>query len=285
VAHGHVSIRWSGLRGPSYSLAESGNVVPVLAIAALLIVHGSGYRFSRLNRRWHCSTVYLSGVLAIGFVLLLHWAMWHYSGGSMKNGDPASYSWGENFLSDLGREYCFHDDRNASAFAFQLAMSLAGAGMVLYVAGLPGLFRRSASQRLAVIGMVCGVIAGWSCARIGWAPVDTSYHQHNLFVLACFTAFEIMGFSMAGAILLEPEYPKRYGWSMLAACFALGAYLVLRHLHFGGLFFGDGFARHIVAQKLAVYCLILCMAYQSWGSISWLKRQVAGEGFDGDGAP
>ncbi|HVA48093.1 MAG TPA: hypothetical protein VNH11_17115 [Pirellulales bacterium] len=182
----------------------------------------------------------------------------------------------EIFLSDLGREYRYDNGDNRPVnILLMLALGVAGTGTMLYAWRLPDLFQRPGSRRFATLALACGVLAGWSYIRIGLAPLDVQHDEHHFFAIAGFVSFAAMGLSYAVALLLEADYPNRYGWSLLALCALLGAYVLLREFEGPHWLSASALFWKATAQKVVVYCQVLCMAIQAKGGLNWLDRRAA----------
>ncbi len=186
----------------------------------------------------------------------------------------SSYSWTCNYLSDLGREYRYDEGDNHSVnIVFMLALCNAGGAMILYVWPLPDLFRRPLSRRLATLAAVCGLIVGWCYIRIGCAPVDSYRAEHHFHETVGGLFLGIMGLLHATALLLDSDYPRRYGWSLLAFCLLLGAFVLLGQIDGPHWRSASSLVWRATAQKIVVYSQVLCLTMQATGSLRWLKRQ------------
>ncbi len=271
VAHDKLSIRWDARDQPPSSILEIANVAPVVIFAVFTAVRWFPGR--SVSRAWQSKLVWLSLLLIAMFVVLTHCAMWLYQGSTTHDHTLPFYSWTHNSLSDLGREYRYDDGKNFPAnFVFQSALTIAGTSVIVYAFSMPFLFQRPASARLAAFAAVSGVLAGWSYIRIGWAPIDIYYDQHTFYVHIGFATFGIMCLLYGTALLLETDYSKLYGWSVLACCSLVGAYLVL--WQFDGIGpLSDVLLRQAIAQKIVVYSQVICFVFQAKGGLNWLKRR------------
>ncbi|HQU46429.1 MAG TPA: DUF998 domain-containing protein [Pirellulales bacterium] len=276
LAHNQLSIRWDTWGDAPYSVLEKWNAVPLMLVAVCLAVRCVPGGRIRSCGLWPQRAIWLSLVQGGLFLLLIHVAMWLYQGGTRSNKDLTSYSWTHNFLSDLGREYRYDNGDNRPVnILFMLALGVAGTGTMLYAWRLPDLFQRPGSRRFATLALACGVLAGWSYIRIGLAPLDVQHDEHHFFAIAGFVSFAAMGLSYAVALLLEADYPNRYGWSLLALCALLGAYVLLREFEGPHWLSASALFWKATAQKVVVYCQVLCMAIQAKGGLKWLDRQAA----------
>ncbi|MFN0052211.1 MAG: hypothetical protein ACKV0T_08465 [Planctomycetales bacterium] len=279
VAHNKLSIRWDARDQPRFSIFERANVAPAVIVAVLIAVRWLSGR--SVGGGWQSTMVRLSLLLIAMFVVLTNFAMWLYQGSTIHDHTLSFYSWTHNSLSDLGREYRYDDGDNSPAnIVFKSALTFAGTGAIAYAFSMPFLFHRLASARLAASAAVSGVLAGWSCIRIGWAPIDVYHDQHTIYVHCGFAAFGIMCLLYGTALLLEADYSKHYGWSVLACCSLLGAYLVL--WQFDGIGpLSDVLLRQAIAQKVVVYSLVICFVFQAKGGLNWLKRRKVNDSSPG----
>lgn len=274
LAHDQLSIRWDD-RDIPYSVLEKWSLVPLAMIVALLAMRLAGRAQAHSAGLRPQSAIWLALLLGAVFLLLIHLAMWLYQGGTKSDKALTSYSWTHNYLSDLGREYRYDDgDNHAVGVVFMLALGAAGSATILYAWTLPDLFRRPLSRRLATLAAVCCLAAGWSYIRIGYAPVDFYRDEHHFYETFGFLAWGIMGLLYAGALLFESDYPRRYGWSLLACCLMLGAFVLLRQVDGPHWRSASSLAWRATAQKIVVYSQALCMTMQAAGGLQWLKRRA-----------
>ncbi|HXT58070.1 MAG TPA: DUF998 domain-containing protein [Pirellulales bacterium] len=277
LAHNQLSIRWD-TRDLPYSLMEKWSGVPLMAIAMFLAIqHATKGRVQRGG--YHPErAIWLSLLVGAMFLFLIHLAMWLYQGGAKSDKALTCYSWTLNYLSDLGREYRYDDgDNHPVNIVFTLALCFAGAATTLYAWQLPHLFRRSRARGFATLAAVCGLTAGWCYIRIGLAPVDSYRDEHHFYETVGFIAWGIMGLFYATALLLASDYPRRYGWSLLAFCLLLGAFVLLRQVDGPHWRSASSLSWRATAQKIVVYSQALCMTIQAVGGLQWLKRQSNGE--------
>ncbi|TWU38585.1 hypothetical protein Poly41_30620 [Novipirellula artificiosorum] len=273
LAHDKLSIRWDVWDQPPVSVFEKANLAPLAILAVFLVVRWLFRRSVNAGGSWLATMVWLSLLQVAIFVVLAHGSMWLYRGSTIHDRTLASYSWTHNSLSDLGREYRYDDGDNYPAnIVFLWALTFAGTGTILYACSVPYLFQRRASTKLAILASLCGIVAGWSYIRIGWAPIDVDYNEHTFYVHVGFAAFGFMSLLYAAALLLEADYASHYGWSLLAFCSLLGVYLAL--WQFDGIGpLPDNLLRQATAQKMVVYSQVVCLAFQAAGGLHWLKRR------------
>jgi hypothetical membrane protein len=273
LAHDQLSIRWDDRQSP-YSVLEKWSIIPLTMIAAFLAIRLAANGQARSGPLPPRRAIWLALLLGATFLFLIHLAMWLYQGGAKSDKALTSYSWTLNYLSDLGREYRYDDgDNHPVGVVFMLALCVAGAATVLYAWPLPELFRRPLARRLATLAAVCGLIAGWSYIRIGWAPVDSYRDEHYFYETVGFLSFGIMALLYAAALLLESGYPRRYGWSLLAFCVLLAAFVLLRQIDGPHWRSASSLSWRATAQKIVVFSQVLCLTVQATGGLQWLKRQ------------
>jgi hypothetical protein len=227
---------------------------------------------------WRAQAFRLTTAACIGFVLLTFVAMALYPGGT--GDDPAreGYSFFANFFSDLGITESHSGEGNVAAAAlFFVALSAAGAGLVLFFVAIPHLLRRRRSAYiLALIGSLFGVLSGLAYIGVAFTPANLLLEAHVQAVLLAFTTFPVATLLYTVAILRDPAYPRRYAAVFLAFTVLLGGYAWL-------LFNGprDGANALVVqatGQKVIVYAAIVAMSIQSWGAYRvMLKRLGAGD--------
>ncbi len=201
------------------------------------------------------------------FVVLTAVAMWFYPGGSMTDPTTRGYSFFTNFFSELGLTRAHSGGPNTVSFIlFVVALTLAGAGLVLFSIAFRSFFTQStAGKVLTTIGSLFGIISGVCFIGVAWAPADVQLVLHGQFVLWAFQAFPVAALLYAVVILLDEHYPKRFAVVFLAFALLLVLYLALLT---GGVSFDTKQALMIQAtgQKVIVYASIITILIQSLGA-------------------
>ncbi|WP_149752975.1 hypothetical protein [Rubripirellula obstinata] len=267
------SIRWSSRQWPTFTFLESWNLTPIFCLA-ILLAGRSGW-LARIPISPSTPTLLgLSALLGITLLVLIHLAMEFYAGGTAWDRSTLGYSWSQNFLSDLGREYLpDHRPNRVASQVFQLAMTLGGVGLAFHMACLPRLFTVRIARYFALAACVSGFIAAWFFVRVGWTPIDWHYEAHQRFAMS---AFILLGFTAgcyATALLRQKDYPRRFGRLLLLLCFLTAMQITLRVLDDGRIVLGtDWLLRQVLMQKLLFYSAALTMLYQIRGAILWLNR-------------
>ena len=201
------------------------------------------------------------------FVVLTLLAMLLYPGGTMADPSTQRYSFFHNFFSDLGRTRTPGGEPNTlSFFLFAVALTLVGAGLVLFsLAGLRLFAASRASRVLSWVGCACGVVSGLGYVGVACAPYDRWLAIHAWFVLLAFEAFLPSVLAFMSAIFLTKGYPRRYAFLYLAFAALLAGYVVL--LRAGpSLKSDEGLMIQAAGQKVIVYASIGCISLQAWGA-------------------
>ncbi len=216
--------------------------------------------------------------IAIGcavFVVLTLIAMLTYAGGSVDNHNAAGYSFTHSFLSNLGMLTALSGRSNwVSATLFFLALSCAGACLVIFFIIFPRIFQRSHLQSLlCLVGSAIGVVAGICFIGIAFAPADIARPAHVQFVMWAFRLFPLAVLFYVPAMFMEKAFPRRYAWVFTVFCLLLiGYYLLLTN---GPSFSSpQGLVIQVIGQKVIAYASILSIGIQSLGAYKFLGNSV-----------
>jgi hypothetical membrane protein len=217
---------------------------------------------------------YLTIAATLLFLFLVHLAMWLYKGGTIHHPDLDSYSFTYNFFSDLGRN---HRPGGGSNFPvnliFKTALTLTGGCIVLFFVALPGVFKSEAAKGAIWLAALLGIAAGISYVGLAWVPYDLTYRGHRMFVRVGFISFLLMSLFFALAIFLEKNYPKLYGYALLAFSLVLFSQILFMFLGERSWRSNEALFRQATAQKVVVYAEILCMIYQTSGVLKVMKKR------------
>lgn len=166
-----------------------------------------------------------------------------------------------------------------SAALFFLALSCAGACLVIFFIIFPRIFQHSHLQRLlCLIGSVLGVLAGISFIGIAFAPADIARPAHILFVMWAFRLFPLAVLFYVPAMFMERLFPKSFAWVFAVFCLLLiGYYLLMTN---GPSFTSpQGLEIQVIGQKVIAYASILSIGIQSVGAYKFYKNARRTEGF------
>jgi hypothetical protein len=200
----------------------------------------------------------------VQFVVLTLVAMLFYPGGTATDPTTRGYSFFTNFFSELGLTRTHTGGPNTISFIlFFVALTLAGAGLVLFFVAFRWFFAQARAGRvLSAIGTLFGVISGICFIGVAWTPANLRLGLHGQFVMWAFEAFPVAVIPYAVAILLHKSYPKRFAVVFVAFAALLVLYLVL-------MIRGPGFATpqgvmiQATGQKVIVYASIVTILIQS----------------------
>ena len=114
-------------------------------------------------------------------------AIYFYPGGSLYNYDLTSYSFTENFFSDLGVYKTSGGDVNfLSCILFNSTLAMIGFASLSY-AFVPRLFSENKkSYNCAKIAAFICIISGFCYIGVGLTPADLYFRQHVWFVIFAF---------------------------------------------------------------------------------------------------
>jgi len=201
------------------------------------------------------------------FPVLTTIAMISYPGGTRQDPHTVGYRFFENFFSELGLTQSHAGGpQTASFILFTIALSLAGAALIIYYLLAPSLFHQNTAQRITSwTGSFFGLVSGASFVGVAFTLADVYLAPHALFVQLAFIAFFIAVTFYAAAIFLHPEFPDRYAWVNLSFGLLLGVYIWL-------LFNGPaadtiyGLVIQVTGQKLIAYAAVACMFVIAYGT-------------------
>ena len=207
------------------------------------------------------------------FFFLTIIAMLLYPGGTLHDATLESYSFLNNFFSDLGRTQDFEGNVNPARWVFTISVSFVGFAMMAFFYAMPSIFKHD--QRFDVlkyIAVIFGVIAGICYVGVAFTPYDIRLSGHEYSVKIGFSAFLITSLIMTWMIYQSKFYPNIYGHVFVIFDVILIGYVYL-------LFFGpdaresyNSMVLQVVSQKIVVYSEIVCMLIQMRGAGRILAR-------------
>lgn len=225
---------------------------------------------------WRKQAFSLVAFGCVQFVILTFLAMLFYPGGTL--GDPSArgYSFFTNFFSELGMTRTHAGGPNTVSFVlFWVALTLAGAGLVLFSLAFRGFFIATRSGRvLSTIGTLFGVVSGLCFIGVAFTPANRLLRPHSQFVLWAFQAFPVAALCYGLAILLHKGYPKRFALVFLALALLLTLYIGLL-MRGPALNTPQGVMIQAAGQKVIVYASIISILIQSLGARKRLGEHPA----------
>jgi len=212
---------------------------------------------------------FILGILgSLQFIVLTLLAMVAYSGGTIHHPEWESYSFLYNYFSDLGRTRTFDGTpNNLSQNLFKTALTIGGICLIAFFVALPGLFRNGRAKGLAVVAAALGLLSGSCYIAIAHLPWNLEYWAHTYYVRTGFIAFLGMTIFYSGAILWEPDYPRKYARAFGLFGIILFVQIAIMLLGPRAYVSDEALFLQAVAQKVVVYAEIVCMLYQSWGAL------------------
>jgi len=201
------------------------------------------------------------------FVALTTVAMLFYRGGTYADPSAEGYSFFANFFSELGLTVTRAGEPNTvSAVLWFVAMSAAGAGLVLFFIAFRQFFTSSRwGWLLSGLGSLVGIFSGICFVGVALTPANLYLGAHGRFVLWAFQAFPVAAVLYGVAILREPAYPNRYGWVFLGFAVLLVLYVALMLTGPGRDSF-QGLVIQVVGQKIIVYASLLTIFIEAHGA-------------------
>ncbi len=176
-------------------------------------------------RLWRVGNV-LSCLGVVQFLVLTAIAMRCYSGGTMQDHQTASYSFYENFLSDLGRLVAWSGAGNgASMLLFNGSLVLLALSLVPFFWFLP----LHAPDRVGLLRVAAavGFVSTVAMIGIGLTPYDVVDRAHNTALALWLTASLVAVSLHAAALGTSRETPPWYALFSVLVAVLLAAYACL----------------------------------------------------------
>ncbi|MDX1617004.1 MAG: DUF998 domain-containing protein [Candidatus Promineifilaceae bacterium] len=194
-----------------------------------------------------------------------------YPGGTIADASTEGYRFFDNFLSDLGLTVARNGvDNLPSLLIFASSLALAGLGLVVYFAAMPGLFRgRTLSWALSLLGAGSGIISGVSFVGVAFTPANLYGQPHISFVLWAFEAFLGAALFMTLAMWLAVGRWRREAVLFTAFTILLAGYVWLL---FNGptLDEAGGLTFQATAQKIIAYTAVGATTVQAY----WARQRA-----------
>jgi len=203
----------------------------------------------------------LSGKLTIVSRMLF------YPAGTLTDPTTSGYSFLTNYFSDLGLTWSHSRQRNTvSAILFIAALTLAGAGLILFFLVFPAFLARSRSGKLlSRIGSILGVTAGIVFIGVALTPANLHLGTHIAIMMWAFRTFAVAVICYTIAIFREQDYPNRYGFILVA--FAALLVLCVLLLVAGSAYDSpEGIMVQAVGQKTMAYAAVISILLQVRGA-------------------
>ncbi|HQV69878.1 MAG TPA: hypothetical protein PLJ62_05475 [Thermoflexales bacterium] len=203
------------------------------------------------------------------FVVLTAIAMLVYPGGTSSDKATSGYSFFTNFFSDLGRTVAHNTQPNTIASVlFPVALTGAGAGLILFFIAFTQFFRQSALTRvLSFVGTLFGLGAGVCFIGVAFTPSNLFGALHGSFVLGAFGLFFVAVSVYVIPMLMENGYPSRHTLIFIAFAVMLGVYVWLMVNGPRGNTPDVAWVQP-TAQKVIVYASLASVTLQSLAAMS-----------------
>ena len=153
--------------------------------------------------------VYPIRIMVIYFVIVNSIAIYLFPGGSLYDSSLTTYSFSENFFSDLGVYETIRGEQNFFAcFLFNSTLVMMGFACLSFLF-VPRLFKgNKASYICATIGSYIAILSGLSFLGVGLTPADLYFHEHVFFVIVGFRSMVPGLFFLTIAFFLSPVSNK-----------------------------------------------------------------------------
>ena len=215
---------------------------------------------------WRKHVFTLTIIACLQFVVLTLIAMVFYPGGSLTGSTTKNYSFFKNFFSELGLIHVNGQPNTISAILFIIALSLAGAGLIIFFIEYPQFFKQNISGKaLSWIGSIFGITAGICFIGVAFSPADLYMTAHKSFVMWAFRSFMLAAIVYAIVMFRDDKYPRFYAYVLVTFAILLVLYVLL--LTFGpSSRTASGLVIQVTGQKVIVYASILSVLILAWGA-------------------
>ena len=195
----------------------------------------------------------------IVYVILTVLAMVFYPGGTYNNPNSLGYSFGENWLSDLGMTKALSGkDNRASMILYNMALIIWGVSLIPFFLALRSLFTESEiEKKLSTIGSLLGVIAAIGLIGIGLTPIDILYGPHMISAYIGYSAILYLGIIYSIVLFKSERLPIQY-----SIIFLIWTIIFMNTLSMGA-----------VGQKIGRFSTIICFAYLGYGALKLEKGE------------
>ena len=201
--------------------------------------------------------------------------MWIYSGGTIHDRSLDTYSFWNNYFSDLGR-YTAHNGTSNTAChnLFKTSVTISGICIMIFFSGLQLFFQKPLAKGLAVIATVFGIVAGACYIGLAWYPYDAYFWKHRYYVQAGFISFLAMSIFYTWAIFQDEFYPNKYGRVFLLFMMILAPQILIMIYGPRSWTSPNALFLQATSQKAVVYSEILVLLYQAVGLWRMNRRKA-----------
>jgi hypothetical protein len=223
------------------------------------------------------STVFRSTRWALlCFMALNAVAMFIYPGGTFRDPSTRSYSFFQNFLSDLAMTVTWGGHPNYFGASLIITGDLATT-LVLLACGVAFATVLSSSESARHWARAAGVAGTLSCVGLivaALAPADRFLALHIQSALLAFRAIPVASLLFTVATIRDVRFPRRSSGAFLLLTILMAAYVVI--IEWGPRPNTDrGLIIQVTAQKISVVAVLLVFAYGSWEA-ERVSAQISG---------
>ncbi len=208
----------------------------------------------------------------LSFFILTIIAMAIFPGGTIFDADLDSYSFLNNFFSDLGRTTDFEGNKNPTQYIFTAALIMVSLSMFSFFAVSYNIFSIQRFQKMNLASIVFGIIASIGYVGIAFTPWDVVRPAHELAVQIGFISFWIMSILLTIMIYGIKDYPNLYGHVFILFDIILIGYIFLMFLGPDPRADVESLTIQVIGQKIVVYSEIICMLVQIRGAKNYVTH-------------
>ncbi|MHA1948075.1 MAG: hypothetical protein ACW97W_18430 [Candidatus Hodarchaeales archaeon] len=212
--------------------------------------------------KFRLGVFYFGIISTLQFFVLSFTAMMFYPGGYSFFSDP---------LSALGFTRVSGEPNVVSSVIFNLSMFLVGISVILlFTAMLPFFNQTTISHFFSLTGAVFAIFSGIAMCGAALTPGDINFEAHVSFAPFTFLFGFLMIFCFTLVILLEKDFPNRYG--IVLVIYELSAAISIIFLIIGtGSDTLEGTKIQIISQKIGIYAEIITLLILSYGAVQQME--------------
>ena len=207
------------------------------------------------------------------FFILNGLSMYLYPGGNMNDIKQSNYSFIYNFFSDLGMTISHSGENNiASCVLFNTSLCVIGICFTMLFLSIRNIF--SNYKILSFFATAFGVYGALSYIGVALTPSNLYLELHSFFAHWIFRSLFLASMLYALLIVKTKDFENKYAFG-----FMLFGMMVLAYVFYSEFYlqnprlFPDSLIRHVIAQKLIAFWILIAIYFYSIGLGKYLFRK------------
>jgi hypothetical protein len=211
---------------------------------------------------------------SILFIILTISAMFFYPGGSYIDPSSSKYYFHLNYISDIGRTVAMNGiESQISPILFAIATTINGLCGIGYFYGTNSFFKSTpVDKKISKIVLSLTYVEAILFVSVGFIPCDVYPTGHLLVVTSAFFLLTIAMLLQTILIFRHKSYPKYYAVIFIVSLITIALYILLIYIY-NNIYTLRELMIKVIAQKIAIYLLMVVMIIQSMGAISLEKKR------------